>query len=93
MKGTIVTDPMKMLQTNAYNILVEGDETQGMEKGEAKPHMDKIISWNVRGMNALNKQEDIKVFLQQEQTGMVSFLETMVQEHNIQQVMSKVCAN
>jgi len=25
--------------------------------------MDKIISWNVRGMNAPNKQEDIKVFL------------------------------
>jgi len=45
--------------------------------------MDIIISWNVRGMNTPSKQEDIKVFLQQEQAGMVGFLETKVQEHNI----------
>ena len=54
------------------------------------PHMDKIISWNVRGINAPDKQEDIKVFLQQEHAGMV---ETKVKETNIQHVMSKVCAN
>ena len=55
--------------------------------------MDKIISWNVRGMNAPNKQEDIKVFLQQEQVGLVGFIETKVKESNIQMVMNRVCPN
>ncbi|KAJ8420942.1 hypothetical protein Cgig2_002022 [Carnegiea gigantea] len=39
------------------------------------------------------QQEDIKVFLQQEQAGTGGFLETKVKEPNIQQVMSKICAN
>ena len=65
------------------------------EKGGRVPHpqMDKIISWNIRCMNAPNKQEDIKVFLQQENAGIVGFLETKVKESNIQHVMSKVCPN
>ena len=42
--------------------------------------MDSILSWNVRGMNAPNKQEDIRIFLQQQQVGMIGFLEAKVKE-------------
>ena len=55
--------------------------------------MDKILCWNVRGMNSPNKQEDIKIFLQQQQAGMVGFLETKAQAQNIAQVMGKICHN
>ncbi|KAJ8437064.1 hypothetical protein Cgig2_025911 [Carnegiea gigantea] len=73
-------DPMKL--TNTYNVLMEGEAPQDMvgKKGGG-------------GMNAPNKQADIKVFLQQENAGIVGFLETKVKESNIQHVMSKVCLN
>ena len=82
--------------TNTYNVLKEGAEPQVMVGNRGRvtePYMDKKISWNIRGMNAPNKQEDIKVFLQQERPGIVGFLETKVKETNIQHVMSKVCTN
>jgi len=57
------------------------------------PQMDRIISWNVRGMNSPQKQEDIKLFLHQQPTGMVGFLETKVKEENMTQVVGRVCNN
>ena len=64
---------------NTYNVLLEeeGNQEEGREEG-SQPQMDRIISWNVRGMNGPNKQEDIKIFLQQQQAGMMGFLETKV---------------
>ena len=55
--------------------------------------MDRIICWNVRGMNCPNKQEDIKIFLQQQKAGIVGFLETKVKVQNVTQVMGKICPN
>ena len=55
--------------------------------------MDSILSWNVRGMNAPNKQEDILLFLQKHRVGMIGFLETKVQNSNIDAVMHRVCPN
>ncbi|KAJ8419837.1 LOW QUALITY PROTEIN: hypothetical protein Cgig2_004721 [Carnegiea gigantea] len=41
---------------NTYNVLLEeeGNQAEGGEGG-SQPQMDKIISWNVRGMNGRNK--------------------------------------
>ena len=62
------------------------------EMGEvSSPPMDSILSWNVRGMNAPNKQEDIYLFLQMHKVGMIGFLETKVQYQNIDTVMNRVC--
>jgi len=55
--------------------------------------MDRIVCWNVRGMNSPQKQEDIRLFLHKQSTGMVGFIETKVQEKNISQVAEKVCSN
>ena len=55
--------------------------------------MDSILIWNVRGMNAPNKQEDIILFLQKHRVGMIGFLETKVQNSNIDAVMHRVCPN
>ena len=55
--------------------------------------MDRILSWNVRGMNGPNKHEDIKIFLQQQQAGFVGFLETKVRAHKITHVMGRICPN
>jgi len=55
--------------------------------------MDKILCWNVRGMNCRNKQEDIKIFLQQQKVGLVGFLETKVKEQTIPMVMGRICPN
>ncbi|KAJ8419468.1 hypothetical protein Cgig2_015523 [Carnegiea gigantea] len=50
------------------------------------PLIDRIISWNVRGMNSPQK-----IFLQQQQAGMVGFLETKVKEKNMTHVVGKLC--
>ena len=62
------------------------------EKGEdSLPLMDSILSWNIRGMNAPNKQEDIYLFLQRHKVGMIGFLETKVLQQNVDTVMKRVC--
>jgi len=55
--------------------------------------MDRIICWNVRSINCPNKQEDIKIFLQQQKACMVGFLETKIKAQNIPHVMGKLCPN
>ncbi|KAJ8419765.1 hypothetical protein Cgig2_009194 [Carnegiea gigantea] len=42
-----------------------------------------------RGLNGPNKQEDIKIFLHQQQARLVGFLETKVKTQNMAQVMGK----
>jgi len=44
-------------------------------------------------MNGPNKQEDIKLFLQQQQASMVRFLETKVHACNIAHVIIRICPN
>ena len=58
-----------------------------------KTLMDSILSWNVRGMNNPNKQDDIKIFLQQQQAWLVGFLETKIKAQNIALVMGRICPN
>ena len=55
--------------------------------------MDRIVCWNVRGMNSPQKQEDIRLFLHKHSPGMVCFIETKVLEENMAQVVGRVCNN
>jgi len=44
--------------------------------------MDKIVSWNIRGLNWPNKQEDLKSFLHINKVGMVGLMETKIKMEN-----------
>ena len=48
----------------------------------------KIISWNVRGVNALDKRKVIKNFLRSYRTDLVCLQETKVQEMSVELVGS-----
>ena len=45
--------------------------------------MNNIITWNIRGLNSPNKQEDISGFLNKQNVGIVALLETKVKQQNI----------
>ncbi|XP_062074999.1 uncharacterized protein LOC133779009 [Humulus lupulus] len=45
--------------------------------------MDRIISWNVRGINKRHKQEEVKKLIFAMKVGLVGLLETKVQAHNL----------
>ncbi|KAJ8419624.1 hypothetical protein Cgig2_007643 [Carnegiea gigantea] len=46
------------------------------------PSMGEICSWNIRGLNWPNKQEDLKIFLQLQQIAIIGLLETKIKIHN-----------
>lgn len=52
--------------------------------------MGNISSWNVRGLNWPNKQEDIKAFLQKCQIGLIGLLEIMVKEEKVLAVAARM---
>ena len=56
-------------------------------------HMDSIASWNIRGLNWPNKQEDVNIFLHANKIGLVGLLETKIKEHNVQKVANKMFHN
>ena len=55
--------------------------------------MDNIASWNIRGLNWPNKQEDVKIFLHSNKIGLVGLLETKIKEKNIQKVAARMFPN
>ena len=52
--------------------------------------MDRICSWNIRGLNQPNKQEDIKIFLSNKHIGLVGLLEIKVKERNVEKVANRL---
>ena len=52
--------------------------------------MDRVCSWNVRGLNWPNKQEDLKIFLQEKRIGLIGMLETKVKERNVNKVATRL---
>ncbi|KAJ8421596.1 LOW QUALITY PROTEIN: hypothetical protein Cgig2_020785 [Carnegiea gigantea] len=52
--------------------------------------MDRICSWNIRGLNWPNKQKDVKIFLQERNIGIIGLFETKVKEKNIEMVATKL---
>ena len=52
--------------------------------------MERICSWNIRGLNWPNKQEDVKIFLHEKQIGFVGLLETKVKEGKASMIASNM---
>jgi len=50
----------------------------------------RICSWNIRGLNGPNKQEDVKIFLHEKNIGLVGLLEIKVKEKNVEKVANKL---
>ncbi|KAK9750638.1 hypothetical protein RND81_02G209900 [Saponaria officinalis] len=55
--------------------------------------MDKLGFWNVRGMNSLTKQNEIKWFLFHNKAGLFSLLETRVRSHNWSSIHNNICSD
>ncbi|KAJ8421769.1 hypothetical protein Cgig2_000946 [Carnegiea gigantea] len=47
-------------------------------------------SWNVRGLNWPNKQEDVKIFLQLNKIGLVGLLETKIKRQKVETIASNI---
>ena len=58
----------------------EEEITAGLNERRGSPLMDNIITWNIRGLNSPNKQDDIKIFLEKHRVGLVALLENKVKE-------------
>jgi len=52
--------------------------------------MTHIASWNVRGLNWPNKQEDVKFFLQLHNVGLIGLLETKVKNQNVEKSAANI---
>ncbi|XP_074266455.1 uncharacterized protein LOC141589728 [Silene latifolia] len=52
--------------------------------------MDNLGCWNVRGINNINKQSDIKWFLHQNKIGLYGLVETKVKSHNFNFVLNNI---
>jgi len=53
-------------------------------------HMDNIVSWNIRGLNWPNKQEEVRSFLHKNKVGMIGLLETKVKIKNVDKIAGNV---
>ena len=51
--------------------------------------MDAIVSWNIRGLNWPNKQEDVLSFLHSNKVGLIGVLETKVKQENDSKVAAR----
>lgn len=52
--------------------------------------MDSMMNWNVRGLNSLNKQKEAKLLCNEEQIGLVGFLETKIKVNKIDQIATQM---
>ena len=51
--------------------------------------MDSVVTWNIRGLNWPNRQEDVCSFLYNNKVGMIGLPETNVKDKNVDDVASK----
>ncbi|KAJ8428533.1 hypothetical protein Cgig2_009776 [Carnegiea gigantea] len=51
-----------------------------------KSWVDNLLSWNVRGLNRMNRQEDVKLFLPVNEVVLASLLETKVKTENLEMI-------
>ncbi|KAJ8431317.1 hypothetical protein Cgig2_032307 [Carnegiea gigantea] len=57
---------------------------------DAEGFVQTICSWNIRGLNWPNKQEDVRLFLQEKQIGLVGLLETKVKEDKASKIANNI---
>ena len=48
--------------------------------------MDNIASWNIRGLNWPNKQEEVKLFMHTNKIGLLGLLETKVKDQKVDMI-------
>ncbi|KAJ8419711.1 LOW QUALITY PROTEIN: hypothetical protein Cgig2_028801 [Carnegiea gigantea] len=58
---------------------------KGCKQLQGGVHMVSVSSWNIRGLNWPNKQEDVHSFLQFNKVGLIGLLETKVKEKNLKE--------
>ena len=63
-----------------------------LEGGTLPTLMDRIAAWNVRGLNSLQKQNEVKHFIQKYEVGLVGLLEHKVKLPNLGKLYQKVFA-
>ena len=52
--------------------------------------MANFSSWNIRGLNWPNKQEDVKLFLQLNNIGLIGLLETKVKSQKVSKIAKNI---
>ncbi|KAJ8429362.1 LOW QUALITY PROTEIN: hypothetical protein Cgig2_033194 [Carnegiea gigantea] len=62
---------------------IAGSSANAFHRRRGVSLMDRICSWNIRGLNWPNKQEDVKIFLHEKRIGFISLLETKVKESKV----------
>lgn len=52
-----------------------------------------VITWNVRGINKIYKQKEVKKFIQKNDVGLIVILENRVKEKNVSKTIMKIANN
>jgi len=55
--------------------------------------MTNIVSWNIRGLNWPNKQEELKMFIQRNNIGILGLLETKVKIPKVDDIAARIFPN
>jgi len=55
-----------------------------------KPLMNNISSWNIRGLNWPNKQEEVKIFFHNNKVGLIGLFEIKVKEKNVEKIAGSI---
>ena len=55
--------------------------------------MDRVLAWNVRGLNSIQKQNEVNHFIQKYAVGLVGLLEHKVKLSNLGKLYQKVFVN
>ncbi|XP_060182554.1 uncharacterized protein LOC132612270 [Lycium barbarum] len=59
-------------------------------KWETRPSalvgMLKVMNWNTRGLNGLNKQKEVKIFCNEQEVGLIGLLETKIKADKVEKI-------
>uniref|UniRef100_A0A803PDG0 Reverse transcriptase domain-containing protein n=1 Tax=Cannabis sativa TaxID=3483 RepID=A0A803PDG0_CANSA len=80
---------------NRGNLITKnGLKLENQEEGDSLlSSMDRILSWNVRGINSPKKQQEVKGFIERYKIGLVGLLETRVKASKLGALYVRMFAN
>lgn len=55
--------------------------------------MDKLMMWNVRGLNSSLKQQEVIRFILQQKVGLVGLVKTKIKNNNFSDIYSRMFQN
>lgn len=50
----------------------------------------RLVTWNVRGMNKVHSQTEIKQFIRDNKFSIIALIQHKIKEHNVQKVIQKI---